>query len=216
VEEPTRDRQERAALNQSMWREINELALTNKRDESFFRKFVCECAAENCVDEISVTEEAYSAVRKHPDHFFVKPSRLPCSRPARWPRVSGSRPPRRFPYRGRREAWSAARPRPLQGGRRLLRGLCGEDRSCRAQGFERLRLDLLVGGGHAESSRSAGREFAHELATALLALLAKALCQCPYLSECVGEVAFTDRDEHGSSKGFAIQFWRRDRRRRLQ
>ena len=76
MEEPTRDRQERVASNQSMWREINELALTNKREDSFFRTFVCECAAENCVDAVSLSEEEYNGVRKHPDHFFVKPGHV--------------------------------------------------------------------------------------------------------------------------------------------
>jgi hypothetical protein len=71
--EPLRDRQERAALNQSMWREINELALTKPQDNPTFTSFVCECAAETCTAEVSLTREEYESVRSRPNRFFVKP-----------------------------------------------------------------------------------------------------------------------------------------------
>jgi hypothetical protein len=76
VEEAIRDRQERAARNQSLWREINELALANRRDSSRFKRFVCECAAETCTEEVSMTLEEYEAVRKRSNHFFVKPGHV--------------------------------------------------------------------------------------------------------------------------------------------
>jgi predicted DNA-binding protein (UPF0251 family) len=72
VEQTVRDRQVRAARNQSKWREINELALTNKRAEDpTFRTFACECADDSCSEEISLTVEEYEAVRRRPDHFIV-------------------------------------------------------------------------------------------------------------------------------------------------
>ena len=90
-------------------------------------------------------------------------------------------------------------PRRAAVGACLVRGLCGQDRSCRAQGLVRLGLDRLGRGGQ-ESARSASGELAHELTTAFLALLAQALCQCPDLPECVGEVAVADRDEHSGAR----------------
>jgi hypothetical protein len=73
VEQTVRDRQVRAARNQSKWREINELALTNKRTEDpTFRTFACECADESCSEELSLTPEEYEAVRRRPDHFIVQ------------------------------------------------------------------------------------------------------------------------------------------------
>jgi hypothetical protein len=72
VEQTVRDRQVRAARNQSKWRDINELALTNRRENSNFRSFACECADESCSEELSLTLEEYEAVRRRPDHFVVK------------------------------------------------------------------------------------------------------------------------------------------------
>jgi hypothetical protein len=76
MEEALRDRQERAARNQSLWREINELVVTNRNDESTFQGFVCECAAETCTEEVSLTKEEYEAVRSQANHFFVKPGHV--------------------------------------------------------------------------------------------------------------------------------------------
>ena len=76
MEEPARDRQQRAARNQSLWRDINELALANRQDSSTFKAFVCECAAETCTEEVSLTLEEYEAVRKRSNHFFVKPGHV--------------------------------------------------------------------------------------------------------------------------------------------
>jgi hypothetical protein len=76
MEEAARDRMQRAARNQSLWRDINELALANRRDSSTFKAFVCECAAETCTEEVSLTLEEYEAVRKRSDRFFVKPGHV--------------------------------------------------------------------------------------------------------------------------------------------
>jgi hypothetical protein len=76
MDEATRDRQERAALNQSMWREINELVLTKRQDNPTFTSFVCECAADTCTEEVSLTREEYEAVRRVPNRFFVRPGHV--------------------------------------------------------------------------------------------------------------------------------------------
>jgi hypothetical protein len=76
MEEAVRDRKEHAARNQSLWREINELALTNRRGDSTFQTFVCECAAETCTEEVSLTKDEYEAVRMRANHFFVKPGHV--------------------------------------------------------------------------------------------------------------------------------------------
>jgi hypothetical protein len=76
MEEAARDRQQRAAHNQSLWRDINELVLANRQDRSTFTTFVCECAAETCTEEVSLTLEEYEAVRKRSEHFFVKPGHV--------------------------------------------------------------------------------------------------------------------------------------------
>jgi hypothetical protein len=76
MDEPLRDRQERAARNQSMWREINELVLTKRQDNPTFTSFVCECAADTCTAEVTLTREEYEAVRRVPNRFFVKPGHV--------------------------------------------------------------------------------------------------------------------------------------------
>jgi hypothetical protein len=76
VDEAIRSRRERAAHNQSMWREINELALTKRQDNPTFTSFVCECAAQTCTEEVALTREEYEAVRRVPNRFFVKPGHV--------------------------------------------------------------------------------------------------------------------------------------------
>jgi hypothetical protein len=76
VDEALRDRRERAGRNQSMWREINELALTKRQEDPTFTSFVCECAAETCTEEVTLTREEYEAIRKDPNRFFVKPGHV--------------------------------------------------------------------------------------------------------------------------------------------
>jgi hypothetical protein len=73
MDEALRDRRERAAHNQSMWREINELALTKRQEDPTFTSFVCECAAQTCTEEVALTREEYEAIRSDANRFFVKP-----------------------------------------------------------------------------------------------------------------------------------------------
>jgi hypothetical protein len=71
------DRQERAAKNQSLFREVNERvkdindhfhALTALSD------WVCECANESCSERIELTTCEYDRVRAEGERFFVAPS----------------------------------------------------------------------------------------------------------------------------------------------
>jgi hypothetical protein len=70
-----KSRQERAARNESLFREVNERiedAATNF--SSMFNEFICECADDSCFEYVSLTIEEYSSVRKSsPVYFIVKP-----------------------------------------------------------------------------------------------------------------------------------------------
>ena len=65
-------RRERAARNQSLFREanerINELTL-----QSTFQLFVCECENRLCKESIPMTIQEYEQVRRDPNCFFVLP-----------------------------------------------------------------------------------------------------------------------------------------------
>jgi hypothetical protein len=67
---------ERAARNQSLFREVNEqievLSRTpGPRSTSSFIDFVCECTIDGCTERVPLTIEEYEAVRGGPNHFFV-------------------------------------------------------------------------------------------------------------------------------------------------
>lgn len=65
---------ERIALNEGLFREVNEnirAAATDGRYDA--AHFVCECGASNCEERVAMTLDAYCAVRDHKRHFFVKP-----------------------------------------------------------------------------------------------------------------------------------------------
>ena len=65
------DSYEKAARNQSLFREVNEridqLALGGEIE------FVCECADLECSDTIVMTRSEYAAVRENPHGFPIKP-----------------------------------------------------------------------------------------------------------------------------------------------
>jgi hypothetical protein len=74
VDEGLLDRQERAARNQSLFREVNErVGETAHPFDPTFTSFACECANTECVEQVSLTHEEYEAVRRWPNHFVVKP-----------------------------------------------------------------------------------------------------------------------------------------------
>jgi hypothetical protein len=76
VDEAIRDRQERAARNQSLWREVNERVEDVAPSDSMSTAFICECANLECFDKVSLTLEEYEAVRRWPSHFFVTPGHV--------------------------------------------------------------------------------------------------------------------------------------------
>ena len=65
---------ERAARNEALFREVNEeVARLEQRLDTDAPLFVCECAAENCVERVSVPLDAYEEIRSHPRRFVLKP-----------------------------------------------------------------------------------------------------------------------------------------------
>ena len=69
-------REQRAAKNQSLFREVNErieplnqaFAVINRLTD-----FVCECPSETCTATVVLSMKEYEAVRRHPNRFFVLP-----------------------------------------------------------------------------------------------------------------------------------------------
>ncbi len=69
-------RRERAARNESLFRQVNE------RIDELAQKFqlreetlscVCECADPMCVERIEISHHEYERVRKHPEEFIIRP-----------------------------------------------------------------------------------------------------------------------------------------------
>ena len=79
---PQRDRAERAARNQALFREVNERI--NDVHAGFAPaatfQIVCECADPGCTEQIELTTATYEAVRSHADRFIVEPEHV-------WPEV---------------------------------------------------------------------------------------------------------------------------------
>jgi hypothetical protein len=72
-----RDREERAARNQSLFREINE-RIEDLNEGSGLAwsvgEWICECANDTCTERVSMTTDEYESVRKDGTRFFVAPS----------------------------------------------------------------------------------------------------------------------------------------------
>jgi hypothetical protein len=70
-------RQQRAARNQTMFREINERLehLTGEADTAD-QRFVCECAEAGCIEPIDLTVEEYERVRRDGATFLVAPGHV--------------------------------------------------------------------------------------------------------------------------------------------
>ena len=70
-------REQRAAKNQSLFREVNErieplnqtFSLVNRLND-----FICECANESCAELVALTVDEYESVRNVPNHFLVAPA----------------------------------------------------------------------------------------------------------------------------------------------
>jgi hypothetical protein len=68
---------ERAAKNQSLFRDVNErVADLNEAFGSIrpIGEFVCECADQTCVEQIGLTIDEYEALRERAERFAVAPS----------------------------------------------------------------------------------------------------------------------------------------------
>jgi hypothetical protein len=63
---------ERAAKNQSLFREVNE-RIEQLASRSSYSTFVCECMDESCAAEVTLTIEQYEHVRSGGNHFLVLP-----------------------------------------------------------------------------------------------------------------------------------------------
>lgn len=68
------DQQRRLAINESVFREVNErIAELGERLDTGRLEFVCECADPACVERLSLTTGEYERVRSEPDRFLVVP-----------------------------------------------------------------------------------------------------------------------------------------------
>jgi hypothetical protein len=68
---------ERAARNQSLFREVNErVASLNQRFDELtpYGSWACECASVDCLEQIPMTLGEYEALREFPTRFAVAPS----------------------------------------------------------------------------------------------------------------------------------------------
>jgi hypothetical protein len=63
-------RQERAARNQALWREVNE-RIEELNEQAAFTEFKCECALDGCSGVVSLSVDEYEEIRKTPTYFFV-------------------------------------------------------------------------------------------------------------------------------------------------
>jgi hypothetical protein len=71
------DREERAARNQALFREINERVRELHEGRNQFAPvddWFCECANDRCVERIAMSADEYEAVRREARCFFVSPS----------------------------------------------------------------------------------------------------------------------------------------------
>lgn len=67
-------RARRLALNESLFRDVNELIKEQQTDNQDDRPtFVCECVKVSCQLRLPVTLEEYQKIRAHPARFFVYP-----------------------------------------------------------------------------------------------------------------------------------------------
>jgi len=73
----TEARHEKAARNQSLFRDINEriVELTENGGvpKQELWELICECADAACVEPISLTYPEYETIRRIPTHFPIKP-----------------------------------------------------------------------------------------------------------------------------------------------
>jgi hypothetical protein len=69
----------RVGQNESLFRGMNEqIESTNQRSGIVSEQlsFVCECAAEDCTEQMTLTLAQYEELRRVPTHFMVKPGHV--------------------------------------------------------------------------------------------------------------------------------------------
>ena len=66
------ERSARLAANEAIFRSGNEL-INNAVGDSGVAPFLCECGDQGCFERVSISHDAYEAVRAHPARFFVAP-----------------------------------------------------------------------------------------------------------------------------------------------
>lgn len=65
---------ERIALNESLFRDVNENIRTSAVDGRHEdAHFICECGSSGCEERIALPMDAYRSIRQDDLHFFVKP-----------------------------------------------------------------------------------------------------------------------------------------------
>ena len=65
-------RRQRAALNEDLFRRVNE-RIESASSTASFVSFVCECPYEKCEARVPLTIEEYEHVRSQPNRFVVLP-----------------------------------------------------------------------------------------------------------------------------------------------
>jgi hypothetical protein len=76
MQDDRRERQDRAARNQALFREVNErIEDINERFETLTSRsdWVCECAAVECTERLEMSCREYEAIRSVGDRFIVAP-----------------------------------------------------------------------------------------------------------------------------------------------
>jgi hypothetical protein len=65
-------RQERAARNEALFREVNErIESAATKLSPMFTEYMCECSDDSCFEHVSLTLEEYRSVRKMGAVYFV-------------------------------------------------------------------------------------------------------------------------------------------------
>lgn len=70
------EREKRLAVNEALFREINERVAERVPDDAHLLTIVCECADADCTERITLTAETLQAVRGDPTQFVVSPGHV--------------------------------------------------------------------------------------------------------------------------------------------
>jgi hypothetical protein len=67
------DRYEKAAHNQSLFREVNErIEELAEQGPLESMDIMCECSALHCAETIQIEQDEYNAIREHPNRFPIR------------------------------------------------------------------------------------------------------------------------------------------------